>query len=473
MSVSAFFHNLTKVVGLKEISRALVSDEFTQQFSNEEKERLLQKYHGDIGLTDLTFGENAFKEHTEKANQYSILKAHTDSEDTLEKRINESTPDNKEARNNIKKQLKEVFNPTAEYKAAEEEYSESINFFKTLLKKVPQNYSPGDIRFVLEEVQEKARKAIEAQQQIERTELKKALDGPLAEQLNLSQEDVAKLTNDHNKAQKDRLNKFIKTCEESLIQLDKAANKQLEWLLLAAQLKETSRQLNGEKQEEMRLQIAKANELNRQKLGLPPEEIMLADYDVNKNTVSAIDPNHLEFIISLTGNKIINNGNGTWSVHMGSRFLNPLYYLSNKQTVLTDLFTLIGVFKASGFNAITLNINFADPKLQKERARQCYEAALDSGFDPEKIKLKDGSGNEIKPETIFSPGELKHLQNQAQAKKKQLDDFKKGMLLQKNEDKVAEMKKEMQALREKKKTAAIDIPDGVSTEASKTTRLSI
>ncbi|MBN9227385.1 MULTISPECIES: hypothetical protein [Legionella] len=423
----------------------LTSQKLTGQFKPEKQEAMYQQYRDSVGLTqDLKFGAQAFDTHAEKR-----IKDHagfktpigSNKEDTLEKLLKEDTPDpNKKA---IKDELKGILTPQAFYTAAQKTYKESIEAFQQRIKEVP-DVSIESLRGMHEVINKRARDALLAQQKTELEALKAKADD-LAQKIGTlsGNTDLAAIKNnliaDLEKNHKDQLAEFNKSAQENVTILDKASALERKRLIFTAQLEGWAGQLSSRQKQEMIDELERAREENRKKRGLAPgDQLTGAEINVGENQISAVNPEDLNFIVSATGAKIQHSKGkdgepGVWTVQLSARILSPFYYFSNKQNPKTEMLTMAQAVRASGFDSITMTINFDDPATQKQRARQAYEAALECGFDPaplagqegkEKplkgIVLKDGAGKEIDPATLFTPNELRILHEDAAKRREKL-----------------------------------------------------
>ncbi|WP_131794402.1 hypothetical protein [Fluoribacter gormanii] len=420
-----------------------------RQFAPGQLEEIYQQYRDDITLTqDLTFGLQAFEEHTNKRiKDHKGFKIQVGSEesDTLEKALKGSEP---AVKNEVRTELDKVFAPENFYAPAQEKYQESIEAFKKRVSKVP-GYSIELLRIELEKINQDAKNAIKAQQKMELKRLKETFEKPefmenfknaLGKDTDEAEKIKKELIADLEKKHKAQLDSFDKVTQENLTTLDKASALEKKQILFSGQLESWANQLSQKDKDKMMQEMERAREINRARRNLTrPEELTTATIDVKEKTISTINPADLDFIISLSGSKINHtkkkeNEPGIWTVQMSSRILSPFYYLSRQENPKVDMLTMAQAVRASGFDSITLTIDFDDPKTQKQRARQAYEAALESGFAPgplpgeeskgdkalKGIVLKDREGKEIDPKTLFTPSELQVLHEHAKDRREKL-----------------------------------------------------
>lgn len=105
-------------------------------------------------------------------------------------------------------------------------------------------------------------------------------------------------------------------------------------------------------------------------------------------TLKGISVKELPLIKSLTGKEIHQTSPGTFEVKMDSNLWDWRYYQSPRQNIETDFKLMAQAVRACGYDKITLNCDYDDPEISKERARQAYEAAIEAGFDPKDIVVK-------------------------------------------------------------------------------------
>lgn len=435
----------------------LKSSRLLDQFTPAAQERIYQNYRDSIGLTQdvaKDMGAGAFKAHADKRIQDSSgfnTKVGLEKEDTFAKLIQGDDPAEKKE---IRTKLEELLKPQKFYTDAQETYKDSMEFFKKRINKVPE-LSVEQIRGYLEQINQRGRKAIEAQQKKELEDFKAELNKPdfatkIEKALGKTPEEVEKIKTDliaeMEKKHSEQLAAFNDSAKENLTKLDKASALEKKRLIFTGQLESWKDQLSDSQRDEMEreIELARAENLKRRGMEAPARNTR-AYVDCEKGTVSAINPEDLNFIISLSGKKLQHTKGkegepGLWTATMPSRIFAPFYYLSNKELPKVDMLTMAQAVRASGFDSITMTINFDDEKTRKQRAKQAYEAALEAGFAPgplpgeekkdEKeqvrgIHLKDGSGKEIKPEEIFTASELKKLHDRAAEKREKLSSLLK------------------------------------------------
>ncbi|MCE0723316.1 MULTISPECIES: hypothetical protein [Legionella] len=438
----------------------LKSRRFLDQFSEQEQERILQNYRDSIGLTqNLTFGAEALKAHADKRLQNSsgfTTKVGPNEEDTFAKLIQGDNPPEKQE---VRTAFENLLKPKEFYTDAQETYKDSMEFFKKRINQIPE-LTVDKTRGYLEQINQRGRKAIEAQQKKELEDFKAALDstlpGALSEKikkaLGKTTEEVETIKKDliaeMEKKHAEQLSAFNDSAKENLTILDKASALENKRVIFSGMLESWQDQLSASDRDRMDKEMERAREENRKKRGITlPERNTTAYVDFENQTISAIDPNDLDFIISLSGSEIKQQKGtkegepGIWTVEMSSRIFSPFYYLSNKENPKVDMLTMAQAVRASGFDSITMTINFDDKKTLKDRAKQAYEAALEAGFDPaplpgqEKVDEKErkkgihlidkSTGKEIDPRDIFSAKELQMLHEKAAQRRQKLSELVK------------------------------------------------
>lgn len=429
----------------------LNSRKLTKQFTPEELEKIYKDYRDQVGLSeDLTFGAEAFDNHVNKR-----IKDHTgfktpigpEEGETLEKLLKGDTPKEKKE---VRDALKSILEPQDFFTAAQQQYKDSMEYFHKRMKEFPE-LTIDNLRGQLEQITTRGRDALLAQQKEELKALEakaKELAEKIGTALNISdpgeiQKIQDNLIKDLKKSHEDQLAEFNKSAKDNEGILHKAAGMEQRRALFSVLLEKTRLQLSEKDKLDMLAEMNQAREKNleRRQMTRPPDELTTGYIGSSDDgdTISAINPNDLDFIISLSGSRIYQTKGtgdqpGMWTVNMSPRILSPFYYLSNKQNPKVDMLTMAQAVRASGFDSITMTINFEDKSTQKARAREAYKAALESGFAPgplpgqegvEKplkgIVLKDGAGNEINPKDLFSAEELNELHKEAEKTREKLN----------------------------------------------------
>lgn len=429
----------------------LNSRKYTKQFTPDELEKIYKDYRDKVGLSeDLTFGAEAFDNHVNKRIQdHKGFKTPIGPEegDTLEKLLKDDTPKEKKE---VRDELKSILEPQDFFTAAQQQYKDSMEYFHKRMKEFPE-LTIDNLRGQLEQITTRGRDALLAQQKEELKNLEAKAQGiaqKIGTALNISdpgkiQEIQDNLIKDLKKSHENQLAEFNKTAKDNEGILHKAAGQEQRKMLFSVLLEKTRLQLSDKDKQDMLDEMNRAREENLKRRQMTRPDELTTGYigsSDDEDTISAINPNDLDFIISLSGSRIYQTTKGTadqpgvWTVSMSPRILSPFYYLSNKENPKVDMLTMAQAVRASGFDSITITINFKDKETQKARAREAYKAALETGFAPgplpgqegkekpvQGIVLKDGAGNDIIARDLFSAEELDHLHQEAAKTRAKLD----------------------------------------------------
>jgi hypothetical protein len=402
------------------------SQELLKQFEPEEQQRIKEqakRIHDENPWSikqlsqNLSVDPEAFQAQEKlRAKSHKAFKTGLEEkDDTLDKLLK----DHPKEVEPLVKIINNIFDPQNYYSVAQRVFEGEMEAFQQRLKS-PPDLSVAEIENHLQVINNRARKAIQAQQKHEKEALEKeAL--PIATELAKITKGDAKaieenLKADLAKAHKEQLDAFDKSSQENHTALHKAAAEQDRGIQFAGVLNSWAQQQNNSNREKMLEEMREARKRTMQRLGIPdPNQNTMARVNLKEGEITDFDPNDLKFIISLTGSKIehLKPGSepGKWTVKLGPRILNPLYYLSNKEKPKIEALSIAQAVKACGYNAMTMTVNFDDPVTQKERAKQAYEAMLEVGFDPgvlpgEKdlkgINMVDGQGNPIDIKKLFA-----------------------------------------------------------------------
>jgi hypothetical protein len=290
----------------------------------------------------------------------------------------------------------------------------------------------------MEEVVSDAKKAIQKQQAKEVENLKQKFADPdfkdnLKMALNITDEqidDVQKsMLSNLQETQKKQIEEFDKANQESLKTLHGAAAKQRQAFLFIASLAKNDEQMRRQIEE---LAIANQKPTNDQNLQIEAN-------DEEKPSISSVNLDQLKFIQLIGGGKI-NRAEGqpvSYSLELGARIKNLGYYVNDRHK--RDMQVMAMAVRASGSEGISMKLKFKDEKLAEERARQAFEACLNAGFPPEKIKIhvngqalaykasdkddKNGPKYESIQEKLYAkkPNEFNHLIQKAQKTRSDLE----------------------------------------------------
>jgi hypothetical protein len=439
------------------IFNLLNSGDYKSKYTPEHKKELQEQYRDSIGLgTNLSFSADALDKYAEgkKTGYKDFFQKDEQGKEissTFKQRM-DALPNDNNDKAHIADVIKSALKPQGLFIEAKNNYAVSIKAFKELVKKVPETHDAASIRAALDRHQGIGRQAIQLQHKKELEHLDRDLKiADIKKAFDADDEEAEKLKtgfiNDLKASQKTQLDQFNKSAAESLTKIDEASSTEMERLLFTAQLKEFAlNQTNDQSRREMLLHLEELRVANRKARGLTePQQYTEAIIDVEKNTITAINPDDLKFVMSLSGNKITHDAEKkTWSVQLTHRFWSPLYYASNKDNPKVDMLLIAAAVRASGFDKITMKVSFTDEKTFKMRARQAYESCLDTGFDPKKIEIQDASGKIIKPEELFGPQELSQLHTAAQKTSADLDALKSN----KSKKPLTDLKQELADLKQ-------------------------
>lgn len=331
------------------------------------------------------------------------------------------------------------------------DYEQSFFDFNELIKGVPEKYKVEDVIGVLTDIHDKALRVIKHQQAHEIQVLEEQFNNAgfndsFKQALGYSEADcdvfkknmLADLKTAHGK----QIATFEEMAKQSMNTLHQASAQQNNQFLFLANL----HQNNDKMREKMRVSAGKKAE----QAGV--KEDVAAETNITKRKIklSGIELSDLDVIENTTGKNIIRTSDGGYELQFGSYITNPLYYSSPKNNVEMDIRTLVEATKVSGAKGIVMNVNFADPELANTRAKQCYKACIESGYDPKDIKINI-NGKLMKPEEIYTTEahKLQALHNKSPQIIKQLEGFTADISRPKAK-KIEEAKAEMMAIRAKR-----------------------
>ncbi|KTD65015.1 hypothetical protein [Legionella shakespearei] len=397
------FYNDIPLIGKYLRSQALLNS-----ISPEKQKALEAEYREAIGLGDnVSFGSGAFNalDAARISDYHGFENTKGPGGASLFKKFNA----NDDAAKAVRAGIAQALETTPEYQKAKAEYAESAATFKELVKKVPGTFSAQALITTMQENRDEARAAIVTQQTHEKESLEeqfknKDFIGHLMTTLDIpgNPEDAeAKksvelvknaLMKDLSESHKKQLQEFDKSTSDALSKLHGSSaeeNKQIAFIAHLARLDDTNRK-----------QIEAIAEEMRKKKGIEnPEHRTGVDvnFDEDKTRITGIKISDLPHFKTLTGKTIVQNPPGTFSIEMPR--IDPLYYQDPRQKPLADMSQIAMAVKASGYDTITMNVNFKG-ELGMERGRQAYEACINQGFDPDKIIIKV-NGKEMKPDELF------------------------------------------------------------------------
>lgn len=395
------------------IGKYLKSQSHLNSLSPEKQKALEADYREVIGLGDkVTFGSGAFNklDAARITDYHGFEKTKGPGGVSLHKKLNADTDEAKTVRAGIAKAL----TATKDYDTAKKDYTESVATFKELVKKVPYSFSAQALISTLQETGNEARKAIQAQQTHEKELLAEQFDlsknraftEGLMKTLNIPgepEDDEAKkavelvkdaMMKDLTASHKAQLKDFDNSTKDALTKLHNSSaeeGKQVAFIAHLARLDDTNRK-----------QIEAIAEEMRKKRGIditPKETGVRVNWDENKAKITGISIKDIPTFKTITGRDVVQNPPGTFTIEMPR--INPKYYQDPRQKPLADMMQIALAVKASGYDSITMNVNFKnDPELAMERGRQAYEACVRQGFELDKISILV-NGKDMKPAELF------------------------------------------------------------------------
>lgn len=395
-------------------------------FDIETQKKMLEQYRDELGIgKDFTYSAGAFDSYvqTRQDNVDKITDVFKDAA------IQEALKKSSELKEKVQGAL--FINPgkpdpadankmSGGLAAAQAEYEETSKVFGGLLKKLPP-FKAEQILQTMKELIDQGVKNIEAQQAFEKAHLKEQFQDSkftdLLKNNGVTNSDRAKtsMLADLDKMHATQLTAFKDSTAASLRQLHDAARKEIERINFLAILSENNEQMR----EAIRL---KAGEL-RAKQGLQDTLVAAIGGDKKTPGLGIVQISDLETIHTRTG-KTITQKNGEFTLELGATLFNPRYYLLGNK-VEADMELLAHAVKAQGHTSIEMDIKLSNSELIIERAKQAYEACINAGFSPDKIKIYT-QGKELKIDDIFGknstlPNEFKARAEQIQANEKALD----------------------------------------------------
>ncbi|BCA96173.1 hypothetical protein TUM19329_25340 [Legionella antarctica] len=318
----------------------------------------------------------------------------------------------KDAASKVREAINTALTVDQKFTDAQKDYNESVATFRQLADQVPGKFKVNALINLMVELKSNAIKAIKVQQQAEKKALEDKFQDPdfrvnLSQTLNLNSDsdiDVVKtnMIADLETNQKKQLDSFEKSTTESVNTLHKAAAAEQSELLFIANLYKNNAEMRRiiiDKVEHKRQQAIK----DAQDKGLPPPQQPPAvgvtiGASQNGMVLSGITMADLPLIKTLSGKydiHAITGKPGSFSMDMGSEqtlgatLFNPAYYQDPRQNVKADFMLMVQAVRASGFDKIKMEMDFQPQEVALERARQAYEAAIESGFSPQAVPKDD------------------------------------------------------------------------------------
>lgn len=380
-------------------------------YSPEEKRKLQAECREALGLGDqVEFSNEAFNKLTKasmkdyksfaesKGVDGNPLFAKLDRPFEVSKKERDKNPDDIQRKEKehqqhvayVKSSIKAILAPTPEFTDAQTEYNESIATFKDLVQGVPTKYRAQDLIGAMTEIKDDAIKAIEAQHKHERDKLEELfsddanLNESLRETLGItSNEGVTAVKDtmlkDLQAKQNAQLEEFKKSTAESVNLLHKASESQMKALLFIANLRKNN--------EEMREIIDDLAQKSKQaQTGPTAIEIGIKD---NMMSLSGVKISDLPIIKGITGKKI-KQQDGVFTVTYSHWSPSDYIYGQDpRQNHKTDLTLMANAIRATGCDIITFDIQLQPQDYALERAKEAYEAAINSGFPPHESQSDD------------------------------------------------------------------------------------
>jgi hypothetical protein len=466
-----------------------------ESYSPEAQQSLYSEYQPSIGLPkESKFSSEAFAAYTNARPQdfLALKEATTPAGDLISNKLSKrgQTPEDQEAIKAVQNDLNEVLKLSKKYTKAQIDYEERIGTFKELLAEVPNKRSVASLIDTMRFVVDDGKKAIQEQQSKEiqrlnqkftdenfKNNLTKSLDVTDSQLEKIKESLLKDLQDKHKKAMED----FDKPTQESLKQLHSATQSELTTFLFVASLHQDNAI--------MRQMIDKLAMENRNRF---PTDNTVVELDSEKASITSVKPEQLEYIRTLGGEKIEQQFQDEektrpfnppkYKLDMGSRIGNPRYYFRDKDE--DDLLTLAQAVRASGTDGIVFELKFDNEKIAQKRARQAFEAAIKSGFPPEKIRINvngkmllaykaiekdehDGMKYDAIQEKLYRGKESEFQKVIANGEKirKQLEEVKPLKQAGSQED-LAAMKNKMEELRQQAKAGVKSTPDAGPTPIS-------
>lgn len=415
-------------LALKVVRANLPSDSRTSKHNPEEFARLKAEYQGSLGLNDkATFAADAFDNHAQgrTADLRGLATAKTPGGTVVSQKLaeianNAADPNNAGAKA-VTAAIGVALTTTQAFNTAKDVYSAQVKQFDTLKKGIPKEFTVQELVGLMTELKNNARQAIVAQQTHEKQLLTDQLNTPaLAKQLeqslslkNQAEVDAVKanLGADLAETHKKQLGEFDKATEESLKKLNDAAAAEINQLLFIANLYKNT---GDAVMRQTILSLSAANAAKKQQAGIANGEVVVQD-NAGQMSLHGVTMNDIKTIHSITGKQIVNQ-NGVYTIQHDMRWwgLAALYYLDPRNNTQHDADLMAAAVKANGFDRIKVEVNYDNPEVAAQRAKQSYAAAIKAGFAPDKIKVII-NGSECKPNDIFkdNPEKLATLNKQS------------------------------------------------------------
>lgn len=377
-------------------------------FSPEEKERILAKYREQIGLgADFNFSAGDFDTYMQTrkeslSNLESIFK-----DNNIQEAIKKSTA----AKEAIQQAL--AANPgknntdpnqsTGSLIAAQQDYEENVKLFGKLLERKPP-FKAEQLIQTMSELRTEGVKSIQAQHAYEISNLtEKFNDSSFLNALKeggITDIEATKksMLADLAKAHASQLKTFEDSTAASTKKLHDASRQEMERIMFLASISkdnEKMQKLLKSKASNARAQEKRDNFIVLS--GQSPIDSEVAQVDIVD--LDLIKLSDLDTIHTRTGKEIKQLANNTFTLDLGSIFSSPIYHLAGNG-VESDLEVMARAVKSQGYKGIVMDISFKHPDNVKRIAQQAYQACINAGFPPDKIKIKH-EGKEMSLVEIF------------------------------------------------------------------------
>lgn len=370
-------------------------------FTLADQERMLSKYRDQLGLGEnFDYSAGAFDSYMDSRNK-SVHNLETVFKDPkLQKAIEKSDS----LRDQIQKALEP--NPGKEGKGslaeAAADYEETAKVFGELLKKNPP-FKAQQIYQTMKNLADEGVKAIKAEHKYEIDTLTKLLDSePFKTSLN------AQGITDSEGTKKTMLKEleathvaqekaFTDSTQASLKTLQNASTIEMNRLVFLATLSDNSEKMR----QTIKEAAAKKDEENKNTPNYKPSPLL----GITGGKASANDPNigvikltDLDTFYTQTGKQFTrkiekekDKDKEIFTMEFGIKKFADLadltYYLLGDK-VESDMTTLARAVKAGGHEYLEIDIDFKNQDTAMQRTKQAYNAGVEAGFDPDKIKIR-------------------------------------------------------------------------------------
>ncbi|TAL65567.1 MAG: hypothetical protein EPN84_01285 [Legionella sp.] len=277
------------------------------------------------------------------------------------------------------------------FKKAQQDYAESITAFKKLLQQSSAKYSSTVLIGTMSSYKNDAITAIKDQQAAEKTflqnalgssEVVKALEATVGkDKVKAAQEAIlADLDNGHQK----QLDFFNEETSKSIKILQKAAQAKADEFALVAHLAKKLSSSNATRKKIEELAIKNKEDFSDNKGKTTISTKANGDFNLRGISLAALGN-----INTATGQTLVSNADGSYTINFSRHITSPLYYgdLSTRSNATADMILLATALRKGNHKTITMEVNFSDKELAEKRALQAYEACIKAGFPADKITI--------------------------------------------------------------------------------------